>query len=105
MTKIAYFTDEDLTAYLDGEADEPLTRRIDAALSQDPELVKRMEALMVPMGAIQDAFALERIAPGPAPVLEVPQARRNLVPLKLAASIVLAFGIGLAERICASSPG
>jgi len=93
MTKVTPITDEDLTAYLDGEADDALTRQIDVALENDPELVQRMEALTVPLQAIREAFAMERMAPSAMP--ELPQPRRSAVPLQLVASIVLAFGLGV----------
>ncbi|NIZ11855.1 anti-sigma factor [Phaeobacter sp. HF9A] len=85
-------SDEDLTAYLDGEADAALSQKIDLALESDPDLPPRLEALMLPMDALKEAFAMERMAPPPMPAL--PQPRRSVVPLRLAASVVLALGIG-----------
>ncbi len=87
-------TDEDLTAYLDGEADAVLVARIDAGLARDPTLVARLEGLTIPLEAVRAAFAMERLAPPPVPELPRPAANRNWQPLRLVASVVLALGLG-----------
>ncbi len=48
------FTDEELTAYLDGEADAALSARIDA-VRDTPEVSARLDALSVPMGQLKTA--------------------------------------------------
>ncbi|MEO0380352.1 MAG: transcriptional regulator, partial [Pseudomonadota bacterium] len=50
------FSDEDLTAFLDGEADATLEAEIVAALETDEELGARMAGLELPMDAIKGAF-------------------------------------------------
>ncbi|TNJ45569.1 anti-sigma factor [Phaeobacter sp. B1627] len=98
MTKASVrISDEDLTAYLDGEADEQLSRGIDRALETDPDLQNRMEALMLPIDALQEAFAVDRLGAPEPPVLDqyAPQSRQSGAPLRLVASVVLAFGIGI----------
>ncbi|MEO0401595.1 MAG: hypothetical protein AAF214_04400 [Pseudomonadota bacterium] len=57
MTQHRQFTDEDLTAYLDGEADDALHAAIDAALETDPDLGDQMAALDVPLAPIAEAYA------------------------------------------------
>lgn len=49
------FTDEELTAYLDGEADEALRARIDAARDQET-VAKRLSALSLDVDLLTSAF-------------------------------------------------
>ena len=49
------FSDEDLTAFLDGEAEADLSRRIEAALAADAALSSRLDALSLPMDALAAA--------------------------------------------------
>ncbi|WP_299151723.1 hypothetical protein [uncultured Tateyamaria sp.] len=74
MTDRTHFSDEDLTAYLDGEAEDVLHAAIDAALETDEALGERLAELDIPMGAITDAYArLLNTVPEP-PVFETPVA-------------------------------
>lgn len=92
MTKAQMtFSDEELTAYLDGEVDPDLGAQIEAALSEDSQLSARLEALEVPMDALRAAFSLPELAAPQAPELRQP--RRSL-PWAMAASVVLALGVG-----------
>jgi len=50
------FSDETLTAYLDGELAEDEHRRVEAALKEDPALINRLEALAVPVEDIRATF-------------------------------------------------
>lgn len=52
-----YFSDEELVAYLDGEADFAPVAAIDQALGQDHALQKRLAALQIDPDAIEAAFA------------------------------------------------
>ncbi|KUP94872.1 anti-sigma factor family protein [Tritonibacter horizontis] len=88
-------SDEELTAYLDQEADAQLADRIDRALETDQELSRRLDSLMLPMDALREAFAIERLGPASLPVIERPTPGRTAMPLRLVASVVLAFGIGI----------
>lgn len=64
MNERAHFTDEDLTAYLDGEAPEELRKEIDAALEINDDLATRLAALDIPVDDIAGAFdALLATAP------------------------------------------
>ncbi|CUH79574.1 putative transmembrane transcriptional regulator (anti-sigma factor) [Tritonibacter multivorans] len=85
------FSDEDLTAFLDGEAEGDLSARIDAALLSDAQLVARLERLVIPVDDIRAAFAVEGLAPPTAPDLP---AQTWIQPMAMAASVVLALGIG-----------
>jgi len=72
MTNVRAFTDEELTAFLDGEADDVLHAEIDAALEQDPSLGEQLAALDVPLAPIAEAYeALLQDAP-PMPALPEP---------------------------------
>ncbi|MEX0317730.1 MAG: anti-sigma factor [Ruegeria sp.] len=90
----ATFSDEELTAYLDGEADAPLRDRIDQALADDPALAEQLQGLELPLDAMRDALSADMLgAPAmPAGLLPAPQPRR--APLALVASVALAFGLG-----------
>lgn len=69
MTDVRAFSDEELTAFLDGEADDALHAEIEAALENDPAVVEQIEALDVPLAPIAEAYeALLQDAP-PMPVL------------------------------------
>lgn len=58
------FRDEELTAYLDGEAHEALTAQIAAAVDKDAGLQARLAALELPLGSVKGSFdALLAAAP------------------------------------------
>ncbi len=74
MSETPTFSDEQLTAYLDGETDHIPADEIRRALEQDAGLQARLERLSLETGDIADAFGqLLKSAP-PAPELEIPQA-------------------------------
>ena len=56
MSDRSAFSDEELTAYLDGAADPALRADIERALGGDPGLRERLEALSVDVDAIRGAF-------------------------------------------------
>lgn len=56
MNQPTRFTDEQLTAYLDGEAADDLRRAIDAELETDGDLADQLKALDIDTGAIAAAF-------------------------------------------------
>jgi hypothetical protein len=65
------FTDEDLTAYLDAEADPERARVIDEALAKDKVLQARLDRLSIPVGDLKTAFdKLTMAAPSYPSVLE-----------------------------------
>ena len=74
------FSDEDLTAFLDGEAPDALHAAIETALDSDQILANRMAALDVPLDPIVSAYdaLLETAPPMPdLPVAEVPSSQKT----------------------------
>lgn len=94
MTTETGFSDEELTAYLDGELDQATAGRIDAALARDAALRQRLDALHVPVETVRAAFdgLLDAAPPMPQlPPAEAPRQRRALTPV-LSAVAGLAIG-------------
>jgi len=56
MTHDATFSDEDLTAFLDGETDTVLARAIEDASAVDPVLAERIAGLDISTQTLRDAF-------------------------------------------------
>jgi anti-sigma factor RsiW len=56
MTDAPVLTDEDLTAYLDGQCDPETEARISAQLETDDALVERLGALDIPIAAIRQGY-------------------------------------------------
>lgn len=56
MNQKLEFSDEDLSAFLDGEADATLEAEISAALETDEALGERLASLDIPVAAIKQAF-------------------------------------------------
>ena len=107
MTDQTMFSNDELTAYLDGEADADLTRRLDAALREDEELRARLDALDFPKAALAQAFDAQLSAAPPMPTLP-PMAQPDPAGPRrgwgmfgagagggLVAGIALAIGLGL----------
>ncbi|MEM7440980.1 MAG: hypothetical protein AAF393_15380 [Pseudomonadota bacterium] len=91
------FTDEEITAWMDGAADEKLAADLEAA-AQDPDVAAQIEALMVPMDALRAGFdAVLTTAPAFAvPAQQTQPARRSLAwPMGLVAASIASFAIGL----------
>ena len=103
MTNARHFTDEHLTAFLDGEAEDALVQEIAAALETDSALEARLASLDLPMNALRAGFD-ELMGQAPAvPVVEMakiaPVIAANSLPRRwgrwaAAAAVVLAFGVG-----------
>ncbi len=90
------FSDEELTAYLDGEADHALVQRIETALETSQPLRDRLQSLTVPLAQIRNLWddALQNapsMPPLPAPT------PRGITALPfgagLAAGIVIALAV------------
>jgi anti-sigma factor RsiW len=94
-TPVGSFTDEELTAFLDGEADTVLSHALDQALEHDDALAQRLAVLDATGADLQAAFALDRMnAPAMPTATVVPLVqpiRRFFTPLAIAAS----FAAGL----------
>ncbi|MEL7165024.1 MAG: hypothetical protein AAGL96_06080 [Pseudomonadota bacterium] len=73
MSTAQSYTDEELTAFLDGEADAPLAEAIGEALEHDPVLAERLAALDIPILPLRSAYdtLLEAAPPMPALPAEV----------------------------------
>jgi hypothetical protein len=100
MTEPREFTNEDLTAYLDGMADAARVRDIDRALASDAALRARLQGLQVDPHAIASAFdALLPTAPA-YPNASVIAPRRDRAGLAnwrvLAATALIGAGLGWA---------
>jgi len=113
------FTDEDLTAYLDGEADEALSNAIEEACGHDAELLARIEGLSFPKDLLKEAFDLQLEQAPPMPDLIVP-ANETTPPSRwpmfgagavsglaagLAVAMVMNFGQLQPEPQAAQQPG
>lgn len=92
------FTDEDLSAYLDGELDAETTSAIDAALETDEALADRLADLEIPVDLIRSVMAPNVLGAPPLPDFlredeapPEPQSRRprSFVPLALVASFLV----------------
>ncbi|MEL6882870.1 MAG: hypothetical protein AAFP87_00070 [Pseudomonadota bacterium] len=80
MTTEHRFSDEDLTAFLDGEADDTLTADIADQLERDPDLADRLAALDIPLVPLAEAYnALLAEAP---PMPELPEMTRPADPVR-----------------------
>jgi len=99
------FTDEDLTAYLDGEAGADTAARIDAARETDPTLVQQLDALDVNRSHVAGAMdALLDLAPAyQAPAANV-TTRPWKTPAAIAAALVLGGFIGWSAPKQATDP-
>ncbi|MEJ6708120.1 MAG: hypothetical protein QNK92_04790 [Amylibacter sp.] len=103
MTNAQHFMDEDLSAFLDGEADDALVQAITAALETDRALEARLAFLDVPMQALRAGFdGLLGQAPA-MPVIEIPKIAPLIAANTMkhrwggwaaAAAVLLAFGVG-----------
>jgi anti-sigma factor RsiW len=105
--KTSDISDEQLTAYLDGEADPETSEKIAVLMSRDPALAERLEGLKIPLPAIRKAFD-QAMDAAPSAEIEALFEREAAAPagqpagswwkkgLQLAAAAsVLAFAIGL----------
>jgi len=86
MTDRRTFTDEELTAYLDGEATPEDVAAIVAALDSDPAVEAQLRALEIPKAGIASAFAESLRDAPPAPDLAPPVGHSRKAGFLLAAS-------------------
>jgi anti-sigma factor RsiW len=88
-----HISDEELTAYLDGEASEADRHRIEAERASNPALRARIAQFEIDTSGIRDAFNTMR-----APAFHIAQKQKAASQngwWKTAAAVALAFGIGL----------
>ena len=117
MTTEHRFSDEELTAFLDGEADDALTAAISERLERDPDLADRLAALDIPMVPLAEAYnALLSEAP---PMPELPEISSPDAPQRsfgwgwgvggfatgIAAGLAVAAFVGLGGPPPAPAPG
>lgn len=99
------FSDDVLSAYLDGEADDATAKEIDRALENDAALAARLEAMQKNDGLLRDAFTETlatkpfTLAPAEAKVLPFklrprPQPRLSSWAVAAAAAAILAIVVG-----------
>jgi anti-sigma factor RsiW len=100
------FSDQDLTAYLDGVVDQDQKMEIESALTHDPALVDRLDRLSLDTGSISAAFThlLSQSPEAPsfldADAGEAPE-RRTSLRLTAAALLLGLFGGGLGGHLAA----
>lgn len=87
MNNAAHIRDEDLTAYLDGEAGAELSHRIEQALAHDLSLKERLSALTLDISSLRREF----LATHPEPP--------ELPPLRKERGIARVFVTGLAAGL------
>ncbi|MEJ6403997.1 anti-sigma factor family protein [Yoonia sp. 2307UL14-13] len=85
-------TDEDLTAYLDGAADDALSTRIAAALETDPELAMRHQALTIDLDILRSAYDFDSLR-SPAPPENLAAIKTSL--WKIPAALAATFALGM----------
>lgn len=93
------FSDEDLTAYLDGEADADLESALSQALETDAALIARLESLDAPIAAIRDGYA--------ALLAEAPE-MPDMAPAKAPSYLwrgIGTFGAGIAAGLAVAAVG
>jgi anti-sigma factor RsiW len=97
------FSNEELTAYLDGEASQADRHHIDALKVNDPVLRARLSQLEIDTTAIRNAFQTMQ-----APAFNIAPKQKAVTQKgwwRTAAAIALAFGIGLlSSQFLQSSP-
>ncbi|MEM9581995.1 MAG: hypothetical protein AAGA08_02675 [Pseudomonadota bacterium] len=94
MTMAHDITQEDLTAYLDGEASDALVTRIEAELGQNAELQARLAGLELDTAAMRVA-AEPLLADAPQGLVPQPQAsRQSKTGWAIAASLIIGLGAG-----------
>jgi anti-sigma factor RsiW len=104
-----HFTDEELTAYLDGEHEFAPVADIDAALKKDAGLRRRLDQMMLDRDAVSSAFgSLLKQAPA-APQMPLPAANNNRVIAPwyrqaAAAVVLLALGAGIGNWMSTQQP-
>ncbi len=100
MKTAADFSDEDLTAYLDGEADETLTRAISETVQNDLALSERLNGLRISEAQIKAAYDVLLHDAPTMPDLPAPVHQRSFAWRELAAG--LAVGAFLSAGFTAS---
>lgn len=102
MTEQTSFTDEELTAYLDDEADPELRNKIENARESDIDLQAQLDRLKINTQQIESAFNnLLDHAPATVEIPEMPVQRRintTLNKIAVAALVALIVGVGIGNK-------
>ncbi|MEM1420610.1 MAG: hypothetical protein AAGF51_08310 [Pseudomonadota bacterium] len=97
MTTKSPYSDEELTAFLDGELDDAASAAIESRLSSDPGLQARLDLLAAPTQQIREAFdAVLPLSPAPPPHIAAAQPTKDVArttPWKLTAVACLVAAI------------
>ncbi|WP_298256100.1 hypothetical protein [uncultured Litoreibacter sp.] len=105
MSNDRTFSDEDLTAFLDGELTDADTAAIAEAIERDAALALRLEALDAPVSELRPAF--DQLLDDMPDTLAVPSATPPTArrwPTAIAAAFVLAAGMGLGAYVTKPAP-
>ena len=100
MNAAHHFTDEELTAFLDGEADPKTFAAIEAALLLDQNLAARLDGLRIPIGDIRQGFD-GLLASAPKMTFETEPSTPSAMkyaPWAACLALGLALGFGLSSR-------
>ncbi|GFE50223.1 membrane protein [Roseobacter cerasinus] len=100
------FSDAELVAFLDGEAEFAPVAEITAALARDPALQQRLDALAIDRAALRRSFAMVEPEPGVMPDLAIAPvgARAPIWHLATAASLALMIGVGAGAWMAQPEP-
>jgi len=109
MTGSGKFSDEQLTAFLDGEIDAQTARDIKKSLEDDEDLKARLAALSLPIDDLKAAFGgLLGAAPVGPDLSQSTKPRapatRKLAVMAIAASVVLGIAIGMVLQTAQTKP-
>ncbi|MEM7058462.1 MAG: hypothetical protein AAF557_12785 [Pseudomonadota bacterium] len=93
-------SDEDLVAFLDGEADQTMSARVAKALAEDPALGDRVAALQIETDELRQGFdALLATAPDIAQTAPAPQSAWGGWRAAAAAAVLFVAGLGVGWSI------
>lgn len=96
MTQLRSFTDEDLTAYLDGEVDAATNLALATALATDTALQERLESLQISVVTLNKAFGGLLPAAPALPALPMRATSKTIGKIpKFAIAACLALGVAL----------
>lgn len=99
MNNAAHIRDEDLTAYLDGEAGAELSHRIEQALEHDLSLKDRLSALTLDISSLRREFLTTHPEPPELPALPPLRKERGIARVFVTG---LAAGLGISALLFAA---
>lgn len=106
-----HYSDEDLTAFLDGEAPRTLARALEADVPTDSRLAARLDALDISKSALRDAFTVDLASAPPMPnlppaasITSPPQTSRRWIGTALGFGAGIAAGLAVAVSLDLAAP-